>query len=66
MTNGSWNASGNGTTRSGGTIGGGGVRATISTWGPLLVFNPIMEFFCELQHYYQGVRTKKLQNLQDF
>jgi hypothetical protein len=31
--------------------------------GPLLVFNPIVELFCELQWNYQGVRTKKLLNL---
>jgi hypothetical protein len=28
--------------------GVGGARASISTWGPLPVFNPIVEFFCEL------------------
>ncbi len=29
-------------------LGGGGVGASTSTWGPLLVFNPIVEFFHEL------------------
>jgi hypothetical protein len=54
-------ASGNrSATGSGGIIGGGGARASISTWGPLLIFNPVVEFFCELWWNYQGVKTKKL------
>jgi hypothetical protein len=48
LANGSGSVSGIGTTKSGGTIGGGGARASISTWGPLLIFNQVVEFFCEL------------------
>ncbi len=44
-------------------LGGGGVRASIYTWGPLLIFNLVVEFFCELRWNYQGVRIKKLQSL---
>jgi hypothetical protein len=61
--NGSKNANGSGTTRSGGTTKGGGAKASTNTWGPLFVFNPIVEFFHELQRKYQGVRTKKLWSL---
>jgi hypothetical protein len=57
-------ASGSGNAiRSGGITGGGGARASINTWGPLLVFNPFVEFFCELWWNYQGVRIKKLRSL---
>jgi hypothetical protein len=45
---GSVNVSGIGTAESGGTIGGSGARASISTWGPLPIFNLVVEFFCEL------------------
>jgi uncharacterized membrane protein YgcG len=45
---GSGSASGSGTTGSGGTTRGGGARASISTQGPLRVFNPVVEFFHEL------------------
>jgi hypothetical protein len=47
-TNGSGNVIGSGTIGSGGTIGGGGVGASTSTWGPLLIFNLVVEFFYEL------------------
>ncbi len=60
LANGNGNATSNGTTRSGGTTKGGGARASTNTWGPLLIFKPILEFFCELQRNYQGVRTEKL------
>jgi hypothetical protein len=40
---------GSGATGSGGTTRGGGVGAPTSTWGPLLIFNLVVEFFCELQ-----------------
>jgi hypothetical protein len=39
------NASGNGAMRNGGTIGSGGIRASISTWVLLLAFNTIVELF---------------------
>jgi len=48
LANGNGSVSGIKTIKSGGTIGGGGEGASISTWGPLPIFNPIMEFFCEL------------------
>jgi len=49
------NESGNGrTTR------GDGAKEFISTHGPLFAFNLIMEFFHELWHNYQGVKTEKL------
>ncbi len=66
LASGNGNTSGNGATTSGGIIGGGSARASTSTWGPLPTFNPIVEFFCELQRNYQKVRTKKLWSLQDF
>jgi len=47
LTSGSENAIGSGTTGSGGTTGGGGVGTSTNTWGPLFIFNPIVEFFCE-------------------
>ncbi len=56
--------SGSGTTTSGGTIKGSGTTegcgegASISMWGPLLAFNLVVEFFHELWHNYQGVRTE--------
>ncbi len=56
-------ANGNGATGNGGTIGCGGARASTSTWGPLLAFNLVVEFFRELQRNYGRVRIKKLQNL---
>ncbi len=59
-------ATDSGTTRSGGITKGGGVGASISTWAPLPIFNPFMEFFHELRWNHQGVRTKKLWSLQDF
>jgi hypothetical protein len=46
--------------RSGGTTIGDAARGFISTQGPLPTFNPIMEFFHELWHNYQGVRIEKL------
>jgi len=51
-------ATDSGTTRSGGITKGGGVGASISTWAPLPIFNPFMEFFHELRWNHQGVRTK--------
>ncbi len=60
---GSKNAIGSGTTKSGGTTRGGGARASITTRGPLLAFNLIVEFFCELRHNYKGVRIEKLWSL---
>jgi hypothetical protein len=62
-TSGSGNTNVNGTTKSGGTTKGGGVGAIINMRCPLLAFNPIVEFFCELQRNYQKVRIKKLQSL---
>jgi hypothetical protein len=68
-TNGNGNVNCSGVTRNGGTVGsggiirGGGVGASISTWGPLFAFNPIVEFFHELQQNYQGLRIEKLQRL---
>jgi len=68
-TSGSGNTNCSGIIRNGGIIGsggiirGGGVRASISTWGPLFAFNPIVEFFHELQQNYQGLRIEKLQSL---
>jgi hypothetical protein len=59
-------ANGSGITGSGGTTNGGGVRASISTWGPLHVFNLVVKFFRELQQNYYGVNIEKLKNLQDF
>ncbi len=45
----SGSATSNGTIGSGGTVKGGGARASINTWGPLLIFNPIVKLFCELR-----------------
>jgi hypothetical protein len=45
------------TSGNGGTTGGGGVRASTSTQVPLTTFNPVVEFFCELQHNYHKVMT---------
>jgi hypothetical protein len=47
---------GSGATRSGGITRGGGVGAPTSTWGPLLIFNLVVEFFYELQQNYQEGR----------
>jgi hypothetical protein len=58
-----WNgsASGNGATKNGGITKGGVIRTSLSTRGPLLAFNPVVEFFHdELQRNYQRIRTKKL------
>jgi hypothetical protein len=44
----------------GGTTKGDGAREFISTHGPLLAFNPIMAFFHELWHNYQGARIENL------
>jgi hypothetical protein len=69
LTTGRKSASGNETIRSGGTIkidgttGGGGVRASTSTWGPLPTFNLVVEFFCELGQNYQGVKVENFQSL---
>jgi len=54
LTNGHISVSGNEDIRSGGTFKidgttGGGVRASISTRGPLPTFNLVVEFFCELR-----------------
>ncbi len=49
LVNGSGNISDNGATGSGGTIKGGGATTFTSTHGPLPTFNPIVEFFHELQ-----------------
>ncbi len=62
-TSGSGNTNVNEATKSGGTIEGGGVRAITNMRCPLLAFNPIVEFFCELQQNYQRVRIEKLQSL---
>jgi hypothetical protein len=62
----SGSATSNGTIGSGGTVKGGGARASINTWGPLLIFNPIVKLFCELRWNYQRVRIEKLWSLQDF
>jgi hypothetical protein len=62
-TSGSKIVSGNGAIGNGGTIGGGGVGACISTRGPLLVFNPIVQFFNELRQNYQRVKIEKLRSL---
>jgi len=61
--NGSRNTNVNRATKSGGTIEGGGVREITNMRCPLLAFNPIVEFFCELQRNYQRVRIEKLQSL---
>ncbi len=50
--NGSRSATNSGTTKSGGTTRGGGAKASTSTWGLLLIFNPVVEFFHELQRNY--------------
>jgi hypothetical protein len=44
---GNGSASGNGATERGGTTKGGIIGASISTQGPLLVFNPVVEFFSD-------------------
>jgi hypothetical protein len=56
-------ANGNGATENCGTTKGGGVRTSISMQGPLLAFNPVVGFLCELQQNYRGVKIEKLQNL---
>jgi hypothetical protein len=60
---GSKSASGNGSTKNCGTIGDGGARTSTSMRGSLLAFNPVVEFFCELQWNYRGAKIEKLQNL---
>jgi hypothetical protein len=61
LVSGNGSASGNGATKSGGTTKGGVIGTSISTRGPLLVFNPVVEFFRdELRQNYQRIRTKKL------
>jgi hypothetical protein len=35
-----------------GAIGSGGTKPSTSAWGPLLAFNPVVEFFHELQWNY--------------
>ncbi len=45
----SGNINGNGTARSGGAIGSGGIGPSTNMWGPLLTFNPIVEFLKMLQ-----------------
>jgi hypothetical protein len=52
-----------GTTRNGGTIKGGNARASISRHSPLPKFNPVVEFFHELQQNYQRVKIEKLRSL---
>jgi hypothetical protein len=42
-----------------------GIGTSISTQGPLPIFNLVVEFFCGLRQNYQKVRTKELQSLQD-
>ncbi len=64
--NGSRTTIGSGAIGSGGTIEGGGVRASTSAWGLLPIFNLVVEFFGELRQNYQGVKTEKLWSLQDF
>jgi hypothetical protein len=54
------NVSDSGTIWSGGITRGGGAWASNNTRGPLLTFNPIMEFFHELWWNYQGVKIEKL------
>jgi hypothetical protein len=49
---GSKSANGNKATKSDGIIEGGGARAPISTWGPLPIFNLVVDFFHELQWNY--------------
>jgi hypothetical protein len=44
-------------------LGGGGARESINMQGPLLAFNPIVEFFCGLWWNYQRVRIEKLRSL---
>jgi hypothetical protein len=61
--NGSKIVNGNGAIGSGGTIGGGGVGACTSTQGPLLIFNPIVQFFNQLWQIYQRVGIEKLRSL---
>ncbi len=54
---GNGNSCGNGATESGGTTKGGVIRASISTRGPSLTLNPVVEFFHdELQWNYQKIR----------
>ncbi len=50
--NGNKSAIGSGAIKSGGIIGGGGVRASTSTWGPLPIFNLDVEFFYVLPWNY--------------
>jgi hypothetical protein len=58
--NGRRNTNGSGAIGCGGTIGGGGAKKTTSMQGPLPIFNLVVEFFCQLQQNYQGVRIEKL------
>jgi hypothetical protein len=60
LANGNRSISDIGAIRTSGTIGGGGAKASISMQGPLPIFNPVVEFFHELQQNYQGVRIQKL------
>jgi uncharacterized Zn-binding protein involved in type VI secretion len=48
LASGNKSVNGNETTRNGGTTTCGGVGASINTWGPLLAFNLVVEFFHEL------------------
>ncbi len=57
---GNGNSSGNGATESGGTTKGGVIRASISTRGPLLTLNLVVELlYDELQQNYQRIRIFK-------
>jgi hypothetical protein len=48
LANGSKSTNGNGATKNGGSIGGGGVRSFISMGGPLFAFIPVVDFFRKL------------------
>jgi hypothetical protein len=65
LTSESGGAIGIGAIGSGGTIRGGNVRASTSRHNPLPTFNPVVEFFRELQRNYDKVKIEKFRSLQD-
>ncbi len=49
LASGNESATSSGATESGGPTKNGGVGASTNTWGPLPIFNLIVDFLCEMQ-----------------
>jgi hypothetical protein len=64
LINGNGNVGSSGSIEGSGTTRSGGIGPSTNARGPLLAFNLVVEFFCELwRNLLRGVRTKKLKNL---